>query len=335
MPLLNGFQLFIRHALLYPLSSPFLPPVNKVQLGYSYAAGNLEGTLSGGGGGPDFFTRAFADLPQQVGQSSVAVDDTNGKLYLPAHNVNSVLQADIASPLDWTENPLSGSPGQISRAIIVGSYIYYFTDGSQILRADLTDPFTTTDVTTNYPAGSDYATYLRIGDTLYLFGGFNGAALDTVWSADAADPTDWTEHTNALAIAVDWPSMAVIDDFIYIFGGGTDDNPTDHIQRAPLSDPLDWSDLGALLPLPVGYSQQNPIIWNDRIYLIGGIRTNEFLPSSEILSAPTSDPTDWIEESFSFPNDVVIGIVYQDDTHLYLYNISADFQSSIQGVAPA
>lgn len=43
------FQLFLRQALLYPLTSPFLPPVDKVELGYSYAAGEKVGTLVGGG----------------------------------------------------------------------------------------------------------------------------------------------------------------------------------------------------------------------------------------------------------------------------------------------
>lgn len=42
------FQLFLRQALLYPLTSPFLPPENKVELGYSYAAGQKTGTLPAG-----------------------------------------------------------------------------------------------------------------------------------------------------------------------------------------------------------------------------------------------------------------------------------------------
>jgi len=38
-------NLFVRQALLYPLVSPFLPPVNKVENGYSYGAGKLIGEL--------------------------------------------------------------------------------------------------------------------------------------------------------------------------------------------------------------------------------------------------------------------------------------------------
>jgi hypothetical protein len=42
----TAFNLFIRQALLYPLTSPFLPPVNKVELAYSYANGTKIGTLA-------------------------------------------------------------------------------------------------------------------------------------------------------------------------------------------------------------------------------------------------------------------------------------------------
>lgn len=38
------FNLFVRQALLYPLTAPFLPPVNKVLYGIAYAAGLLTGT---------------------------------------------------------------------------------------------------------------------------------------------------------------------------------------------------------------------------------------------------------------------------------------------------
>jgi len=41
----TAFQLFIRQALLYPLTSPFLPPPDKVQKDFSYAAGQKVGTL--------------------------------------------------------------------------------------------------------------------------------------------------------------------------------------------------------------------------------------------------------------------------------------------------
>ena len=42
------FNLFVRQALLYPLTSPFLPPIAKVEKDYSYANASLIGTLAGG-----------------------------------------------------------------------------------------------------------------------------------------------------------------------------------------------------------------------------------------------------------------------------------------------
>ena len=44
----SPFSLFIRQALLYPLASPFLPPIDKVQKDFSYSAGQLVGTLEAG-----------------------------------------------------------------------------------------------------------------------------------------------------------------------------------------------------------------------------------------------------------------------------------------------
>jgi len=41
-------NLYIRQGLLYPLTSPFLPPENKVEKDYSYAAGKKIGTLAAG-----------------------------------------------------------------------------------------------------------------------------------------------------------------------------------------------------------------------------------------------------------------------------------------------
>jgi hypothetical protein len=41
----TAFQLFIRQALLYPLTSPFLPQEVDVRFGTSYAAGQKTGTL--------------------------------------------------------------------------------------------------------------------------------------------------------------------------------------------------------------------------------------------------------------------------------------------------
>jgi len=45
MSKLTPLNLFIRQALLYPLDSPFLPPENKVEEDYSYAAGQKTGSL--------------------------------------------------------------------------------------------------------------------------------------------------------------------------------------------------------------------------------------------------------------------------------------------------
>lgn len=48
MNIKTGFNLFVRQALLYPLTSPFLPAVADVKKNVSYANGELIGTLESG-----------------------------------------------------------------------------------------------------------------------------------------------------------------------------------------------------------------------------------------------------------------------------------------------
>jgi len=50
MSKLLPLDLYIRQGLIYPLTSPFLPPINKVEKDFSYAAGKRTGTLEAGGG---------------------------------------------------------------------------------------------------------------------------------------------------------------------------------------------------------------------------------------------------------------------------------------------
>jgi hypothetical protein len=68
MSKITPFNLFIRQCLLYPLTSPFLPPENKVEKDYSYAAGTKTGTLEAGVAG---------GLPK-TGQTAVIIAGDDG-----------------------------------------------------------------------------------------------------------------------------------------------------------------------------------------------------------------------------------------------------------------
>ena len=95
-------NLFIRQALLYPLVAPFLPPVDKVEAGYSYAAGNLIGTLAVGGG---------FGIPK-TGQTVKYRDGDDGdfQLGMPdapprfADNGDGTI-SDLATGLMWVKQP--------------------------------------------------------------------------------------------------------------------------------------------------------------------------------------------------------------------------------------
>ncbi len=95
------FNLFMRQALIYPLVSPFLPPANKVKNGYSYAAGNLIGTLEAYQMGPqakDFCVIA-PDLVATQHNDDLFIFRADVNMYPYGVDINSV---QILSRLNTT-----------------------------------------------------------------------------------------------------------------------------------------------------------------------------------------------------------------------------------------
>ena len=124
---LTPFAQFIRQALLYPLYSPFLPPVSKVEKDFSYSAGQLKGTLEAG----------VAGLPR-TGQTESYQDYDDGyyEAGLPAgegtrfiDNLDNTI-TDSVTGLDWIQN----------EAIVSGngfdfSGVYYGADAINAITA--------------------------------------------------------------------------------------------------------------------------------------------------------------------------------------------------------
>lgn len=108
-------NLFIRQALIYPLTSPFLPAVDKVEKDHSYAAGRLVGTLEAGGpagipktGQTDFYrTGGDGDLevglpetpPRFTDNGDLTItDNATGLMYLKTP------EASLGAPFNSTQN---------------------------------------------------------------------------------------------------------------------------------------------------------------------------------------------------------------------------------------
>ena len=74
-----------------------------------------------------------------------------------------------------------------------------------------------------------------IGNTIYLFGGYNGSAVtNVIYSAPVSNPTSWTNTGATLPGNLDSSQIAVIGNTIYLFGGSNGSAATNVIYSAPI-----------------------------------------------------------------------------------------------------
>ena len=108
-------NLFIRQALLYPLTSPFLPPVDKVEDGHSYAAGRLEGTLEvGGPAGLPKTAQTVQYRPGDDGDLEVGLPETPPRFTDNGDGTTT----DNATGLMWINDPVT-APGAPFNATMI------------------------------------------------------------------------------------------------------------------------------------------------------------------------------------------------------------------------
>lgn len=134
----------------------------------------------------------------------------------------------------------------------------------------------------------------------YLFG---GKITDKIFRADINNPDVWVDTGATLPDNLYGAQLAILDGYIYLFGGnnGNEASPTegamDTIFRAPVSDPLSWTNLGSFLPRRLYYS--NLGISGSNMYLFGGKEIN--IATDVIFTAPISDPTNWSDTGARLP----------------------------------
>jgi hypothetical protein len=140
-------------------------------------------------------------------------------------------------------------------------------------------------------------------------------------------PTSWFAIDNRLNVSypirkvlpeqLSSSKLAVIDGYVYIFGGET----TDKIYRAPLNNPADWVDTGAVLP-SILYAASLAIV-NNHIYLFGGNNSNEselgLGALDTIYSAPVSNPLSWTNHGSLLPRRLQYSNLGMSDGYLYLF----------------
>ena len=136
---------------------------------------------------------------------------------------------------------------------------------------------------------------------VYIFG---GKTTNKIFRAPLNNPADWVDTGATLPTIVYAASLAIVNNTIYIFGGnnGNESDPMgrgalDNIFSAPVSNPLNWTDHGSLLPRRLQHSSLG--MANGFLYLFGGLEINH--ASDIIFRAPTSDPLDWIDTGDRLP----------------------------------
>jgi hypothetical protein len=150
-----------------------------------------------------------------------------------------------------------------------------------------------------------------IGSNLYIFGGYNGFNLNSIFSAPVTDPTTWTNTGSTLPIATRGLNIAVVGSYVYMFGSMG--NST--IYRAPISSPTSWTSTGKTLPGNLGYSG----VYNNgtTLYLFGG--NNGTTATNVIYSASVSDPTTWTNTGKTLPGNLTSGQFAAIGNNLYLF----------------
>lgn len=213
--------------------------------------------------------------------------------YDGATTVNTIFSAPTSDPANWTDTAatipalLQGCAGYND-----GTYIYLFGGEDEtttlvdtIYRAPIGTPTVFSPVGTIPVAHKNMGFFVN-GLYAYLL------ADEVVFRALLTDLLTWTALAvgqDALALDVRSSHVIKTDETIYMIGGWTDatsldSTKTDHIQSASVTNPLIWTDLGALLPAALGGGQL--IKTKNYYYIIGASSTNYY-------RAPVADPTDW------------------------------------------
>ena len=152
----------------------------------------------------------------------------------------------------------------------------------------------------------------------YLFG---SKVSNKIWRADLNNPADWVDTGATLPTKLYGSSLAIVDGYIYLFGGNNGEfehnegnGAVDTIFSAPVSNPLNWTNHGSLLPRRLFSSQL--YMGNGSLYLFGGQEINS--ASDVIFTASTSNPLVWTDTGSRLPDHMYGSTLVEINNYLYL-----------------
>lgn len=239
---------------------------------------------------------------------------------------NGVYRALTSNPTSWSYvGAIPTGRSYYSQAAVIGGYVYLFGGASsasatnQILRASTSD-LASWSVVGTLPTGLTWSQVAIIGNYIYLFGGWSGGAnTNIIYRASVSDPLTWTNTGRTLPTSLEKSQLAIIGDYIYLFGGdnpysSSRENSVNVIYRAPVSDPLTWTNTGRTLPGVLSQSQVAVI--GDYVYLFGG---NAPGFTNVIYRAPVTDPLTWSNTGSVLPAALYGSQVAIIGSNVYLF----------------
>ena len=191
---------------------------------------------------------------------------------------------------------------------------YTIFDDSLVCDFNLPNPLDWDNTYSVLPAPIYDSQLAIIDGYAYLFGGVNDGYI---YRASLNTPTVWTNTGAMLPTSLGGSQLAIIGNTIYLFGGQTGislSSATDTIYSAPLSNPLNWTNNGSLLPRKLSHSQL--FITDSNVYLVGGYEPNN--SSDVILSAPISNPLAWTDTTARLPHPTYGSQLAVIDGYAYL-----------------
>lgn len=255
--------------------------------GYSanYSRGIYRAPLSN----PSAWVNTGALLPMPVDDSALAIVGDyvylfGGHSYYDAANnlsrpLDTILRAPLSNPTNWTDTG-AHIPATLANAslAVIGNYIYLFGGFRNnaavtniIYRAPISNPVNWTDSGGRLPSALSHTAIYVDSNYVYLFGGFDGSNfLTTIYRAPVSSPLSFSNTGAALPHVFlgrgGTPSIFVVGDYIYMFSSYMFPR-TSTLARAPISDPLNWSDVGIVTTDSI----MAPYIAGGHVYGFGGI----------------------------------------------------------------
>jgi hypothetical protein len=155
----------------------------------------------------------------------------------------------------------------------------------------------------------------------YMFG---GKVTNKIFKAELNNPADWFDTGAVLPTPLYGSSFAVVDGYMYLFGGHDGYDGYDgyssfgsSIFSAPVSNPLNWTDTGATLPIKLAYSSLG--MYDGYLYLFGGQQGSGGGATNVILTASASNPLVWTNTGQTIPSPVYGSVLAQVDGYWMLY----------------